>query len=379
MDTKIKLCQIITQTHFGGAQKYMCDIVNNLDDNFDITITYGEGSKKELEEHITNTDVKLVKLRFLKRDINIFYDKLALLELFFFFKKNKFDVIHLHSSKAGFIASIAGKLVGVKKIIYTAHGWVFKEDLNIIKKAFYLFLEKFSAHFKTKIICVSKQDYDLALTNKICKSEKLELIYNGLNKIDFLDNNIARKILFEKFQIIDTGQKLIGTIANFYKNKGLKYLIESANILNQKFDNLIFFVIGDGLERQNLENLIKQYNLKNFFLTGYIKEEANTLLKGFDIFTISSIKEGLPYTLLEALNASNLIVSSNLESLTEVLENNVNGAIFEAKNSNDLANKIELLLTNHELASKLIKNGPNSLQKFDFSNFISKIKRSYLE
>ncbi len=303
---RVKLCQIITQTHFGGAQKYICDIVNNLDENFDITIAYGEGFKKELEEHITNTGVKLIKLKYLKRNINIFYDKLALLELFFFFRKNKFDVIPLHSSKAGFIASMAGKLANIKKIIYTAHGWVFKEDLSKAKKTFYLFLEKFSARFKTKIICVSKQDYDLAISYKICKQEKLELIYNGLDKINYLDKETARKILFEKFQIADTGQKLIGTIANFYKNKGLRYLIKSANILNQKFDNLIFFIIGDGLERQNLESLIKQYKLQNFFLTGYIKEEANTLLKGFDIFTLSSIKEGLPYTLLEALNASNL-------------------------------------------------------------------------
>ncbi len=379
MNTKVKLCQIITQTHFGGAQKYICDIVNNLDDNFDITIAYGEGSENELKAHITNTNVNFVKLKYLKRDINIFYDKLALWELFFFFKKNKFDIIHLHSSKAGFISSIAGKLAGIKKVIYTAHGWVFKEDLSRAKKIFYLFLEKFSAHFKTKIICVSKQDYDLAISHNICKHKKLELIYNGLDKIDYLDKENARKILFEKFQIADTGQKLIGTIANFYKNKGLKYLIESANILNQKFDNLIFFIIGDGLERDYLEKLIKQYNLKNFFLLGYINEEANTLLKGFDIFTLSSIKEGLPYTLLEALNASNLIVSSNLESLTEVVENNVNGVIFEAKNSNDLASKIELLLTDQELASKLIKNGPNSLEKFNFSNFIDKIKKNYLE
>ena len=376
MNTDIKLCQIITQTHFGGAQKYICDIVNHLSDDFDITIAYGDGEETELSSHI-HKNVKFIKLKRLQRSINPFQDILAIFELFLFFKKNHFNVIHLHSSKAGFIGSISGKLAGISKIIYTAHGWVFKEDLSFLKKSIYILLEKIAAKFKTKIICVSKQDYDLAISKHIAPKNKLELIYNGINNINFIEKDGARKILFEKFKIEDTGQKLIGTIANFYKNKGLKYFIEAADILNKKNNNTIFFIIGDGIERKNLEELIIKNNLKNFFLLGYIKEDANTLLRAFDIFVLASIKEGLPYTLLESLNASNLIVSSNLESLTEIIENNVNGVIFEAKNSNDLASKIDLLLTNKELALKLTENSSLSLEKFDFQNFINKIKENY--
>lgn len=376
-ENKTKLCHIITQTHFGGAQRYLCDIINNLDDNFEITVVFGEGEDYELDRYIKNKSVKIKKLKYLRRNINLFMDKLAFWELFFFFKKNKFDIIHAHSSKAGFISSIAGKLSGTKKIIYTAHGWVFKEDLSFLKKKFYIFLEKFSALFKTKIICVSKQDYDLAIAKHIAPKNKLELVYNGISEINFLDKNDARKILFKKFKMIDTGQKLIGTISNFYKNKGLQYFIESASILNKKYDNTIFFVIGDGALRKDLEQLIAKNNLKNFLLLGYIDEEPNTLLKAFDIFVLSSIKEGLPYTLLEALEAQISIVCSNLESLTEIIENNQNGLIFDSKDTNDLADKMQTLLDHPDIKEKLKNNNELTLSKFNFQNFIRNIKNIY--
>ncbi|HNZ86415.1 MAG TPA: glycosyltransferase [bacterium] len=378
MDKKIKICQVITQTHFGGAQKYICDISNNLGPDFEITIAYGEGNEQELNQYIkTNVPVRFYKLKYLKRNINLFFDKLALWELFFFFKKNKFNVIHLHSSKAGFLASIAGKLAGIKKIIYTAHGWVFKENLNFVKKILYTFLEKFGAKFKDKIICVSQNDYDLALSKKITKKEKLELIYNGFQlTTEFFKTNDARRFLFNQIQIPDNGEKIIGTISNLYKNKGIEYLIESAKILNEKKRNLIFIVIGSGSEEKNLKNLVQKLQIKNFHFLGQINN-ASRYLKAFEIFTLTSIKEGLPYTLIEALYARIGIVCSDLESLSEIILNGQNGVVFEPKNTTKLVYAIESILNNLEFTKKIKDNNNLTLSKFDFGTFISKIKENY--
>ena len=402
---RIKLCHLITQTHFGGAQKYICDIVNNLDDSFEITIAFGEGNKEELEKYITNPRVKFKKLKHLQRNINIFKDKMAGAEIFFFLLKNKFDILHLHSSKAGFIGSWVGKLAGVKKIIYTAHGWVFKENLSSFKKSLYIFLEKFSSNFKDKIICVSKNDYDDALKNKICKEDKLALIYNGFKTdTEFLDKEKAREEIFNiirknnkydssevdlsslevdsnkpitKYAPLNQNTKIIGTISNLYSNKGLEYLIESAKKLNTIYNNLIFIVIGSGPEEVKLKTLVTEKKLSNFYFLGKI-DEASRYLKAFDIFTLTSTKEGLPYTLLEALGAEISIVSSNLESLVEIIENNQNGLVFKARNSDDLVYKIQSLLNNQEFARKLESNTKNSLNKFDFNEFINNIKNLYL-
>jgi glycosyltransferase involved in cell wall biosynthesis len=402
---KIKLCHLITQTHFGGAQKYICDIVNNLDDSFEITIAFGEGKKEDLQKYITNPRVKFKKLKFLTRNINIFKDKMSFGEILFFCKKNKFDILHLHSSKAGFIGSWAAKLAGVKKIIYTAHGWVFKENLGSFKKGLYIFLEKFSARFKDKIICVSKNDYDEALKNKISKEEKLVLIYNGLQlSTKFLEKENAREEIFKKIREtnkhdssgldllslevdsdrpitkyvpLNQSTQIIGTISNLYLNKGLEYLVESAKKLNSIYNNLIFIVIGSGPEEARLKDLVIKKELSNFYFLGKI-DEASKYLKALDIFTLTSIKEGLPYTLLEALGAEISIVSSNLESLTEIIENGQNGLIFKATDSDNLVYKIQSLLNNQEFANKLKSNTKNSLSKFNFNEFINNIKNLYL-
>ena len=404
-NNKIKLCHLITQTHFGGAQKYICDIVNNLDNSFEITIAFGEGKTEDLQKYITNPRVKFKKLKFLARNINPFKDNLSWWEILFFCKKNKFSILHLHSSKAGFIGSWVAKLAGVKKIIYTAHGWVFKENLSSFKRNLYLFLEKYSSEFKNKIICVSKNDYDEALKNKICKEEKLVLIYNGFKvNNEFLKKENAREKIFNKIREtnknssseedlsslevdsnkpitryipLDQNTQIIGTISNLYPNKGLKCLIESTKKLNSIYDNLIFIVIGSGPEEKKLKILVNKLEIHNFYFLGKI-DNATKYLKAFDIFTLTSTKEGLPYTLLEALGAEISIVSSNLESLTEIIENNQNGVIFKAMNSDDLVYKIQSLLNNQEFANKLKSNTKNSLEKFNFDEFMKKIKVLYL-
>ncbi len=406
---KIKICHLITQTHFGGAQKYICDIVNNLNNSFEITIVFGEGKKEDLQKYITNPQAKFQKIKFLGRSINIFKDTLAFFELFIFFLKNKFDILHLHSSKAGFIGALSAKLAGIKKIIYTVHGWVFKEDISQFKKNFYLFLEKISGHFKDKVICISKNDYNLTLKNKIVKESKLLLIYNGLkNNTVFLEKEKAREFFFSKIKnnnpntflefdlstleiednnksntsnlkhiVLNEKTRIIGTISNLYPNKGIVYLIKSASKLNTVYNNLIFVVIGTGPEEAKLKHLVTQEKIPNFYFLGKI-HQASRYLKAFDIFTLTSTKEGLPYSLLEALEAEISIVSSKLDSLSEIIENNQNGLFFESMNTEDLTYKIQSLLNNPNLVKKLKSQTKNSLNKFDFNEFISNIQSLYL-
>ena len=258
--------------------------------------------------------------------------------------------------------------------------------MSSLKKRFYICLEKFSAKFKDKIICVSKNDYDIALKHlptgeagKITNQNKLVLIYNGIKtNTEFLDKEKARQFIFNKINIPDNNQRVIGTISNLYKNKGLEYLIKSAKILNQKYNDLIFIIIGSGPEKKNLESLIKQSALENFYLLGNINK-ASQYLKAIGIFTLTSTKEGLPYTLLEALEAQISIVCSNLDSLVEIIENNQNGLIFEATNIKDLVYKIQILLNNPSVVEKLKSNTKKSLKKFNFNDFINNIKTLYLE
>jgi len=272
-----KILFIISKSEMGGAQRFLYELVTHLDpEKYEISVAAGRNGK--LFEKLAAKNIKTFKI---KNFSNVFGIKnvLAFFEISRIIKNKKPDIVYLLSSEAGFSGSIAAFFYRFgrsrPKIIYRIGGWAFKEPRNIFIKKIYLWAEKLSAPFKDIIIVNSEFDRRLAIKNKIAKPEKIIIIYNGLdlNEIEFLSraeavDSLKRIIHNSKFIIHNS--ILIGTIANLYKNKGLEYLILAiARISNdQKFN---FVIIGEGPEKEELKQLIKEVHLENsVFLTGYV-------------------------------------------------------------------------------------------------------------
>jgi len=367
-----KILYLVTQSEWGGAQKYIFDLATNLPENFDVLVATGEGND-ELLSKLQDKNIKTIKLKYLKRAINPFFDILAFFEIKKLLKNERPDVIHLNSSKISILGSLVAKSIfnPPSLIIYTAHGWVFNEPLPFWKKNLYLKLERYTAKFKNKIICVSEFDKQVALDNKICLENKLVTIHNGINvnNLQFFDKNEARQKLNKGYEISDK-EYVIGTIANLYKTKGLNYLIEAANEIVKQISDIQFVIIGEGPEEQYLKLKIKNSELKNsIIMTGKI-DEAHKYLKAFDIFILPSIKEGLPYTLLEAITAKLPIIATKVGGIPEIIEDQTNGLLVEPANPQKLANAIIKLLNDNSLKQLLISN--INLDKFSLQQMIDK-------
>lgn len=313
-----KILFVVTLNEWGGAQKYVFDLATHLPkDQFDILVAVGIEGNGELIKKLSQNSIKSSAVKNLRRDIKPISDLKAFFELLQLFKNASPDVVHLNSTKAGVLGSIAAKLAGVPKIIYTVHGWVFHEPLSPFTKIFYYLAEKVTAFFKSKIICVSEFDRKIAIEKKVAKAEKLVTIHNGIDRatIKHYEKDEARKRLS-----VITGKELkhdkivIGTVANFYKTKGLPYLIDAAHTLPQ----YTFLIIGEGPERQSLEKRIREKKAANVILAGFIPE-ASQYLKAFDCFVLPSVKEGYPYTILEALFAEIPIIGTNVGGMPEML------------------------------------------------------------
>jgi len=373
---KKTILYIITQSELGGAQKYVFDLAKNLQNEFNISVAVGEqGEKGELINKLKQKNIKYYIIPHLKRAISPINDLLSLIEIIKLIKKIKPDIIHLNSSKISILGSIAS-IFSKSKIIYTAHGWVFNEPMPKWKKLFYKYSEKFTALFKNKIICVSEFDRQIAIKEKICSPKKLITIHNGIKQINFLSKQEARQKLFRNNQ---NSKLIIGTIANLYKTKGLEYLIQSIKILTSNFQfPIITIIIGEGKERKNLQNLINQLNLKNsIFLFGKINN-ASELLKAFDIYICSSIKEGLSYTLIEAMQAELPIVATNVGGNSELIENNKTGILIKPQNQQELTNAINYLIKNKALSNQLRVNAEQkAMNEFSLESMISKTKKIY--
>ncbi|MDD4333131.1 MAG: glycosyltransferase [Patescibacteria group bacterium] len=398
---KKKILYLITQSEWGGAQRYVFDLADNLKEQFEIIVGFGEqGEGGELTKRLMGAGIPYYSIRHLKRSISPFYDILALIEIIILIKKCQPDIIHLNSSKISVLGSLASIFCFKSRfckcyVIYTSHGWVFNEPMNYIKKNFYKYNEKFAAIFKNKIICVSECDRKIAIEEKIVPENKLITIHNGVNKNNFLNKEESREKLLTEFlkdkslnlsKIRDNykSEFIIGSIGNLYKNKGYEYLIKAINILFKKYYlHFTTCIIGNGAEQKNLQNLIKKYGLENdVILSGRILDAAK-YLKAFNIYVCSSVKEGLSYTMIEAMQAGLPIVATNVGGNPELVDPYASygyetGLLTEPKNPELLARRIKELIDNKLIREKLGENAKiKAEQEFTLDKMINKTREIY--
>jgi len=349
MNIKKKILFLVTQSEFGGAQRFIYRLVTNLDLNrYEISIAAGpEGNDANgLLFNLQKEGFRTIVLKFLRRDVNPLFDFcLGLIEIYRLIRKEKPDILFLCSSKAGAMGSLAGRLAKVPKIIYRLGGWTFNDPHSFLFKIYYKFIEKTSAHWKDIIINNAESDRQQAIKLGIKPKEKIITIYNGIDadKLEFLSKEEAKKFL--QFKNSDF---VVGTIANNYPAKGIKYF----NKATKGFKNIKTIIIGSG--------------------NRYIPD-AFKYLKAFDIFVLSSVKEGFPWTVLEAMAAEVPVIATKVGAMPEIIENNKNGILVEPRNSKALAEAIENLINDKNLRDRIAEQGRKTVvEKFNLSSMVKK-------
>ena len=379
---------IVTQSEMGGAQKFIYNLIHYLDkDKYELLVAAGSDGKGELLRLLNAENIPTKELKFFKRDTGIFWGVFnnlkAMFEIRGLIKSFRPEVLFLNSSKAGFSGSMAALLCRNRKnikVIYRIGGWTFNDPWPAWKKKLWILMEKVSARWKEIIIVNNRHDFEQAKHLKIRPKKQLILIHNGLDvyKMDFLPREEARLKLFEKIARqsgkIFQADKIIGAIANFYPPKGLKYLIEAAEYFKNK-DEVVFVVIGDGRERNELEDLIEQKGLrKKVFLLGQIPD-AQKLLNAFDIFILPSVKEGFPWVVIEAMAAKLPVIATKVGAIPEIIEEGKNGFIVEPAHPEKIAERIQDLLNNDRLCQEFgIQAHQTILFKFPLEKMLKKIE-----
>ncbi|TSC96880.1 MAG: glycosyl transferase family protein [Parcubacteria group bacterium Athens0714_26] len=372
----IKILYIITKSDIGGAQKYVADLISNLDKNqFKAKILYGKTHLKWLSNKVHPWFL-------------FFNDWMAIFELLKVYKNEQPHIVHLNSSKAGVLGSVAAffynrdKKHQLKiKIVFTAHGWVFNPTnaLTPPVRWFYILLHKTSSLFHDKIICVSEYDNQLATLYKIAPSQKLIIIHNGINPdIKFLTKLAARKEIIKKLAPNDTKLEpkfpWIGSIGRLTKEKDFETLVETASLIHNSY----FFLIGNGKEYKKIKNKINDLKIGNRLFVIEPSGGDFKYLKAFDIFAMSSIKEGLPYILLEAMAAELPCVVTRAGGIAEIIENHKNGLIVAQKNPGLIAKAVNILLSDKNISDELKKRAKEIiLAKFHIKHMIQATESVY--
>ncbi|MEA2113023.1 MAG: glycosyltransferase [Patescibacteria group bacterium] len=393
INKKKKILYLITKANWGGAQKYVFDLSSEMKD-YEVVVAYGKPFG-ELEEKLENLDIKTIKIENLGRDINLLKEFKVVKNIWEILKQEKPDILHLNSPKIGGLGGLLGRLVGIRKIIYTAHGWTFNEKRPFWQIWSIKFLSWLTIILSHKTIVIAEREFKQVFNWPFVKN-KLEFIYNGIKPIYFLNKDEAQEFLAKtplqskgvRPDISDKkcfrGDKIgnedlvIGTISELHRNKGLKYAIKGFGKVAKKNDHLKFIIIGEGEDREYLEKKIKKYGLQNkVFLVGNVID-ASRYLKAFDIFLLASIKEGLPFVLLEAGLAKLPVIATKVGGIPEIIENGVSGILIEEKEDDDVEEALKKLILDKQLQEKLGKNlYSNVKEKFSFEAMLEKTEGLY--
>lgn len=322
-----KILFVITKGNWGGAQRYVYDLATSLPrERFAVKVAVGLG--QELPSRLREARIKTISLPALGRNLNLGQDLVSFFALLKIFWRERPDVIHLNSPKAAGLAALAGRLMRVPKIIYTVHGWSFHEDRWLVSRGLIWLASWFTVLLAHQTVVIAESEEISAKKMPWCQG-KIRLIKNGL-----------RAPHFYRLRVV-MDEPLIGTVAELHRNKGLRYLLLALAELKDRSWKAT--IAGEGEERARLETLANELGLgERVSFPGFIESEL--IIPTFDIFVLPSLKEGLPYALLEAGLAERPVIATNVGGMPEVVENDYSGLLVPPKNPAALARALRTLL-----------------------------------
>jgi glycosyltransferase involved in cell wall biosynthesis len=379
--TRKKILFLITKSNWGGAQRYVFDLANNLpSDQFDVSVaTGGDGM---LVEKLQHAGLKVHLLKDLKRDVSVISEIKVFFSLLKLIQKERPDILHLNSSKAGALGAIIGRICRVPKILFTAHGWAFNEDRPQWQKTVLKTIHWLTIKLSHVTIAVSqgmKKEMDWLGVEK-----KMVVVHLGRTVADMKYKDESRGTL--EMKVIDTTARLIdyhddlwiGTIAELHPIKRINRAINAVSALIKDFPGLRFIIIHDGELKAELQQQVKDLGLQeHVFFTGVI-EDAARLLPAFDLFVLPSKSEAFGYVLIEAGLASVPVVATEVGGITDIITNGENGLLVPPDDTPALTQAIRTVISNDDLRHSLARAHYERSMTFTVEKMIKETRQIYL-
>lgn len=329
---KFRICHVQLLPLLSGVQNMMILLLDHLDKiAYDITVISAPDGP--MIGKLNEMDIRHVAFPNLIQKIN-FHDIPIFIQFYKFFRKERFDIVHTHSSKTGFMGRIAAKLAGVKIIIHTIHGFPFHSFQSKIIILFYQNLERIAGIFCDKAVSVNDHEREMSINKKFIAKHKIITIYNGIQELKSI-SHINRGELG-----IPDDDVIIGSVSRFSKPKNIINLISVAINVVKKFSNISFIFVGDGELFEKAKKLIDKSKTSHIIhLVGW-KSNVAEWYDLFDIVMLYSRWEGLSLTILEAMSMKKPLIVSNVKGNNELVQEKKNGYLVEVGDHQDLTKKI---------------------------------------
>lgn len=290
-------------------------------------------------------------------------------------EKNNYDVVHVHTPVASFVARLAFRKKENLKMIYTCHGFHFYKGSPIINWLLFYPLEKIAAKWTDTLVTINEEDYEIATTfNLRNNGQVLKMNGVGIEKENYVIENFDRN-KYRKSLDIDEDDFVILVLAELNKNKNHIQLIKAMNLLKDKYPNIKAIFAGSGPLENDIKKQIKEYGLEDrITLLGW-RDDVKELINSCDMVGLFSKREGLGKCLLEAMICGKPVVATNTRGPRELIEENINGFLVEIDDFEKTADAIKKFYQNHTNLKE--ENIKNSIDKYLLNNVLNQISTYY--
>jgi glycosyltransferase involved in cell wall biosynthesis len=384
----IRVLHPITRLIIGGAQEntmLTAELMNHADPyrgRYQVEVVSGPqtGPEGSLIEEVRARQVKLTIMPEMVRQISPANDGKALLQLRAMMRgadgKPAYEIIHTHSSKAGVLGRLAAKWAGVPVIVHTVHGWSFHDRMSPRKKALYVLLEKIGDRVGDAMIVVSPKDIDKGLAEGISRRERYTLIRSGIEMDRFGKPHLAREEMRRQLEI-PTGALVVGSVTRLSAQKAPLDLVDAFAEVSRTHPDVYFIVVGDGPLRAEVEAALQAQGIaERTILTG-LRRDVPELMATFDVFVLTSLWEGLPRVLAQAMATGLPIVCTRADGSAEAVAEGENGYLVERGNTTEMAERVLALLSDGELRARLGAEGRRRAPEFSVTTMVAEIDALY--
>ena len=360
----MKIAYVITRSDpVGGAQVHVRDLAVTLTRDGHV-VTVLTGGTGRLTEELSENGVSWLTVPHLQLPINPFADMLALGHLSSALKRLQPDLVSAHSSKAGVLARLAARSLGLP-VIFTAHGWSFTPGVPRRTAAVYRWVERSVAPLADRIITVSDFDRTLAIQERVTAVDRITTVHNGMPDVDpALRANPARSPV-----------RLI-MVARFEQQKDHRTLLESlAGITDLPWH---LDLVGEGPLLPAVRSLSEQLGLSGRIQFWGARRDVAHRLADAQVFLLITNWEGFPRSVLEAMRAGLPVVSSDVGGVSESVEPGRTGFLVPRGDAGELQKRLRQLLTDAELRMRLGQEGRRQYEaRFQFDRTTARTMSIY--
>ncbi len=336
-EERINLLYVVTKLELGGAQGHVFDLIDGLDREKFAPFLFSAADGYFVGRARSTKGLFFHGSGFLERAVNPWMDLCALVELAGFIIKNRIRVVHTHSSKAGILGRLAAGLVRVPGIIHTVHGWSFHEYQPGFLRCACMLMERLLARWTDVLVVVSRGDEQKGLKAGIVPRGAYALIRCGFSVQDFMrqEREASRRVFG-----LSEGDTVVGMVACLKPQKAPLDFVRLAGALKAQMPRVKFLWAGDGILREEIMRLIRAKGLeKDFILTGW-REDIPWVLSAMDVFVLTSLWEGLPISVYEAMASRVPVVVTDTVGVRDVVVDGQTGFLVRCGDVADMCAKV---------------------------------------